>query len=175
MLRKVFFRVPRLAVAGVNAARPGIVHDVRPQGLYLAHTRFRRLYGRLQSIEPLLRIGGGVGQRIKVGKAVFLQIHQRLCHLLELYHLHRLIVAVAFSRIELRLNIGNQRGALPALRIFIPDEGLVRSASRKDGAKLLLGISLAQGIQTDALFLVFVPQRQSPFPGDGIAGEFQKG
>ena len=39
MLRKVSFRVPRLAVAGVNAARPGIVHDVRPQGLYLARVR----------------------------------------------------------------------------------------------------------------------------------------
>ena len=58
MLRKVFFRVPRLAVAGVNAASSGIVHDVRPQGLYLAYMCFRRLYGRLQSIEPLLRIGG---------------------------------------------------------------------------------------------------------------------
>ena len=69
MLRKVFFRVPRLAVAGVNAAGSGIVHDVRPQGLYLAHTRFRRLYGRLQIIELLLRIGGGIDKCVEIGKA----------------------------------------------------------------------------------------------------------
>ena len=174
MLRKIFFRVPRLAVAGVNAAGSGIVHDVRPQGLYLAHTRFRRLYGRPQIIEPLLRIGGGIDKCVEIGKALFLQIYQRLCHLLELYHLHRLIVAVAFSCVELRLNVGNQRGALPALRIFFPDEGLVRPASRKDGAQLLLGISLAQRIQADALFLVFVPQRQPALSGDGIAAILQK-
>ena len=175
MLRKVFFRVPRLAVAGVNAAGSGIVHDVRPQGLYLAHTRFRRLYGRLQSIELLLRIGGGIDKCVEIGKALFLQIYQRLCHLLELYHLHRLIVAVAFSCVELRFNLGDKRGALFALRIFLFDEGLVRSASCEDGAQLLLGISLAQGIQTDALFLVFVPQRQPALSGNGIAGGFQKG
>ena len=148
---------------------------MRPQGLYLAHTRFRRLYGRLQSIEPLFRIGGGIDKCVEIGKALFLQIYQRLCHLLELYHLHRLIVAVAFPRIELCLNIGNQRGALPALRIFFPDKGLVRPASRKDGAQLLFGISLAQGLQADALFLVFVPQRQPALSGNGIAGGFQKG
>ena len=54
-------------------------------------------------------------------------------------------------------------------------EGLVRSASGDNRAQLLLGISLAQGIQADALFLVFVPQRQPALSGDGIAGGFQKG
>ena len=62
------------------------------RGLYLAHTRFRRLYGRPQIIEPLLRIGGGIEKCVEISKALFLQIYQRLCHLLELYHLHRLIV-----------------------------------------------------------------------------------
>lgn len=147
---------------------------MRPQGLYLAHTRFRRLYGRLQIIEPLLRIGGGIDKCVEIGKALFFQIYQRLCHLLELYHLHRLIVAVSFSCVELCLNIGNQRGALPALRVFLPDEGLVRSASCEDGAQLLLGISLAQGLHADALFLVFVPQRQPALSGDGIAAILQK-
>lgn len=50
----------------------------------------------------------------------------------------------------------------------------MRPASGENRAQLVLGISLAQGIQADALFLVFVPQRQPALSGDGIAGILQK-
>ena len=128
MLRKVFFRVSRLAVAGVNAAGSGIVHDVRPQSLYLAHTRFRRLYGRLQIIEPLLRIGGGIDKCVEIGKALFLQIYQRLCHLLELYHLHRLIVAVSLTLPERYSSAVSQR-LFSGLRKITPRRSEARASS----------------------------------------------
>ena len=65
---------------------------------------------------------------------------------------------------------------MQALRFgyFLLDEWLVRPDVCKEGAQLLLGISRTQGIQPDALFLVFMPQREPALPSNGIAGDFQK-
>ena len=60
MLRKILFGLSGFAVSGVNLAGLGVVDEVCPQSLYLAHPRFRRLDRRFQLIESLLGGSGGI-------------------------------------------------------------------------------------------------------------------
>ena len=109
MLREILFRVTGLAVARVNVAGLGVVDDMRFQHGDLRHARLRRLDLRGQRVK-LLRCSRGFFLQLPVVQQPMLpQIIVGLRHLLDVEYLCPALVAHALSRLQLRLDVDEQR------------------------------------------------------------------
>lgn len=109
MLREILFRVTGLAVARVNVAGLGVVGDVGFQHGDLRHARLRRLDLCRQRVE-LFRCSRGFFLQLPVVQQSMLpEIIVGLRHLLDVEHLCPTLVTAALSRLQLRLDVDEQR------------------------------------------------------------------